>query len=101
MSKNPQPTPKEIADQLLLKAGIVAAFLGYSIIEVALEFFTGETEGFTLPLFLIAELILLSGLVLCAVLGFRSWKRGQEAAAQAWLEEQNAPEETEERGADL
>ena len=93
MSKKPQPTVKENADRLLLKAGIVAAFLGYSLIEVALEFFSGKTEGFTLPLFLIAEGILTAGLLLTCILGYRSWKRGQEAAAQAWLEE-NAYEES-------
>lgn len=94
MSKKPQPTPKENADRLLLKSGIVAAFLGYTGIEVALEFFSGKTEGFTFPLFLIAELILLVGLIFTCVLAYRSWKRGLDAAAQAWLEENAQNEES-------
>ena len=71
------------ASRNLVKYGLLLAFFLYMLYEFAAEFLRGNSDGFTLPIFLIGVLVLGGGCVFAGVLTLRAWRESQAEAAEA------------------
>jgi len=71
------------ASRSLLKYGVIFAYLVYLLYGFVTEYFSGTTEGFTLPYFIIGALILGGGCIFLGKLTLQAWKKSQEEAAAA------------------
>ena len=71
------------ANKKLLKYGLVLAFLLYTAYELVAEYLSGTSEGFTLPIFVIAMVVLGGGCLFAGILTLRAWRESQAEAAAA------------------